>query len=230
MYGFLCEKVKRSDETSLCDYLHAIFPGHEIICDDVVPTDVLKSRGCTVSRRYRPDARIEDLNLIVEFDGIHHYRDANVIFKSVERDVFFETLGYKVVRIPFYIQLCPETIKYYFGIDSEIQCKYTSGFHSRTSDEFALNPCCPANFCSLGWNGFNNEYIKLPEKIQKEILSTILIYCRLYPEFLVIPWTVVETKFLADLTHYDEFYGDLCGFGYERIQESSYCKRSSIRE
>lgn len=86
-FGLLCEKNPKPGWTSLKQYLEYIYPGHEIVTDSPIPKDIFERRQNIYEykvnkyRTYRPDARIEDLNLIIEFDGIDHYQNVSVILK-----------------------------------------------------------------------------------------------------------------------------------------------------
>lgn len=59
--------------------------------------------------------RSESLKLIVEIDGLPHYQNPIVILKDKEKTKLYEEFGYKVVRIPYFIQLtnCSENIIIY---------------------------------------------------------------------------------------------------------------------
>ena len=108
--------------TSLETYLNYIFPGYEFIYDKPLSKEIITYRNPAIEyRRYRPDARCEKLNLIIEYDGINHYQNQTVILRDYSRDNWFNSLGYKVVRIPYWIQLSLDMIKYLFGEVYDIQ-------------------------------------------------------------------------------------------------------------
>lgn len=56
--------------TGLEEYLATIFFGEEWVHDKCVPG---------LKRKIRPDYRCERLKLIVEFDGLPHYKNPNII-------------------------------------------------------------------------------------------------------------------------------------------------------
>jgi hypothetical protein len=56
-------------------------------------------------RRLQPDYRSDRHRLIVEFDGDAHYRSTRTIIGDAEQDAFFTGLGYRVIRIPYFVQL-----------------------------------------------------------------------------------------------------------------------------
>ena len=97
--------------TGLDVYLKVIFP--EI--DDWVHD--CKFEGIKELSRKRPDYRSEKLKLIIEFDGLPHYTNPIQILKDIERVELYESFGYKVVRIPYFIQLSNEVVKQLFNRD-----------------------------------------------------------------------------------------------------------------
>lgn len=95
--------------TGLNEYLKVIFPNvNDWVHDKVIPNSNLKRR---------PDYRSETLKLIVEFDGLNHYTDPVVIKRDEESIDLYTRLGYKVVRIPYFVQLSNSAVKKLFGSD-----------------------------------------------------------------------------------------------------------------
>ncbi|MFN2368213.1 MAG: DUF559 domain-containing protein, partial [Desulfurivibrionaceae bacterium] len=76
----------------------------------------------------RPDHRFEKEKKIIEFDGIQHYQDIDVIKKDRKKDEVYGAMGYRIIRIPFFVQPSSETLKHYFNIDGELQLQYPHGF------------------------------------------------------------------------------------------------------
>ena len=98
--------------TGLEDYLAVIFPNTNDWIHDK-PIDNLPEG---IKSRKRPDYRSKSLMLIVEFDGLQHYTKPDNIEKDKENTEFYESLGYKVVRIPYFIQLSNAAVKELFGV------------------------------------------------------------------------------------------------------------------
>lgn len=94
--------------TGMEDYLKVIFP--EIPTAEWIHNKTIKGSG----RRSRPDYRCESLKLIIEFDGLQHYQSPDRIKKDFANQRFYEELGYKVVRIPYFIQLSNNVVKSIF--------------------------------------------------------------------------------------------------------------------
>lgn len=118
-FGFLRENQEWVDkdpydkDTGLCRtsievYLKAIYPNtNDWINDKVIPKS---------GRKFRPDWRSESLKLIIEFDGTPHYASPVALDDDNERNKFYESLGYKVIRIPFFIQLSNKVVERLFGV------------------------------------------------------------------------------------------------------------------
>ena len=98
--------------TGLEEYLAVIFPGVNDWVHDK-QTGLTKNGKAT---RMRPDYRSETLKMIVEFDGLPHYTNPKNIIKDEENTRFYQENGYKVVRIPYFIQLTNKVVKTLFGV------------------------------------------------------------------------------------------------------------------
>lgn len=120
-WGYLREtkvKAKGYDEdtgyprTCMGDYLKVIFPEvDDWIHDSVVP-NLLNEDGTKCTKR--PDFRSEQLKTIIEIDDPEHYKFPNKIDKDKEKDEIFSKAGYKIVRIPYFIQLSNNAVKVLF--------------------------------------------------------------------------------------------------------------------
>lgn len=149
--------------TGLNEYLKVIFPD----IDDWVHD---KALGLTVNNkvcRKRPDYRSEKLKLIVEFDGIQHYTMPDRIKNDVLSTKFYESLGYKVVRIPYFIQLTNKAVKYFFNVDVK-EPLFNENIHSMDKNDRNT----PAFLCGAGVLRMIEEFKYHPEQYQinKEFL------------------------------------------------------------
>lgn len=129
-------------ESNLINFLNSIITDEVPIIDKAFP-----------NHRFRPDYRYDKNKLIVEFDGYRHYSVAKVVLKDKETTKIMEDSGYKVVRIPYFIQLDSNTIYEAFGIHSSYTNNYPHGF---ISDAALL----PADFCSIGILRFMDDMDK----------------------------------------------------------------------
>lgn len=102
---------------------------------------------------------------VVEFDGDQHFRDSLVIKSDDIKNSIAENLGYKVIHIPYFIQLTNETFKYFFKdicIPINIIQNYKHGFIDKKAK-------FPASFCELGKEKYNQIYESIPRNVSKEI-------------------------------------------------------------
>lgn len=114
--------------------------------------------------RYRSDFMIG--KIIVEFDGYYHFTKHKTIQRDYAVKKIWEDLGYQFVSVPYFIQLSTETIKYYFGIDIEVEQSYENGF----IDKDALRP---KDFNRLGHQRFLEIVNNLPVKVYNQLIKTM---------------------------------------------------------
>ena len=143
--------------TGLEKYLHAIFPG--II--DWVHDKVLPARRNTEKRRFRPDYRSEELNLIVEFDGSPHFTKPTVR-EDFEKTRYYQRMGYNVVRIPYFIQLTKNSVKKYFDVDVKTDL-FDGGYSSLYGDGGCW---MPPYICPFGLMRMALEFVRFPEQYE----------------------------------------------------------------
>lgn len=134
--------------TGLEDYLEVIFP-------DV--TDWIHDKAIGNGSRKRPDYRSESLKLIIEFDGVPHYTNPEKIRQDEENTVFYQMLGYKVVRIPYFIQLTNSAVKTLFGIEVKEPL-----FDETIPSIGSHMPNTPAFLCHQGIIRMTKEYKRFP--------------------------------------------------------------------
>lgn len=122
-WGFLRETQKSAikagiDEatgihrTALSDYLSVIFPD---TTDWIHDKQIGEINGKKLTTR--PDFRSESLKLIIEFDGLQHYNNPVNIIKDEQYTSEYVNGGYKVVRIPYFIQLTNEIVRTMFNVE-----------------------------------------------------------------------------------------------------------------
>lgn len=116
-FKYLREKVSEKDKsefTPLNEYLKVIFPEiDDWIHDKMIPDIVVEGRKV----KYRPDFRSETLKMIVEFDGLQHFQNPTKIRMDDVKTELYQKLGFKVIRIPYFIQLTRDVVKILFDID-----------------------------------------------------------------------------------------------------------------
>ena len=136
------------NETNLGVFLKWLFSSSEIIRDRKFPH---------IKQTIRPDYIIEDYKLIVEFDGPYHYTNSQKYKTDKEQTELYNTHGYNVIRIPYFIQLNDRVIRLLFG-------KYLDDTTINTITSFNIYPhgfidtkILPADFCSNGIKRFNSD-------------------------------------------------------------------------
>ena len=155
------DKTFNLPRTGIETYLKAIFPEtNDWIHDKAIDTIIVNGKVC----RFRPDYRSESLKLIVEIDGLPHYQNPIVILKDKEKTKLYEEFGYKVVRIPYFIQLTNSTVKEMFGVDVEEQL-FPENVPSISYKDF----CTPAFLCDAGVKRMAEEFMKYPEQLEINI-------------------------------------------------------------
>jgi hypothetical protein len=144
-------------ESSLKLFLYDMFGHYEWIHNKSVPNSNIKNR---------PDFRSEKFKLIIEFDGDRHYTQSNVIIADELKDFTYTKMGYKIFRIPYFIQLCDKLIFDIFSYSpKKIIQTYPHGFISDTCTH-------PADFCALGIKRFNSDLQRF-SYCSKEILDSL---------------------------------------------------------
>ena len=147
-------------------------------------------------QKIRPDYFCESLKIVVEYDGYQHYTDPFVILKDKYNTEALRSVGYTVIRIPFYVQLDKYAIKHYFNID------FNNLLYDTCSDHGFIHPkaTLPSQFCEHGIDKFNNDLCVLPKEVTNSIVNSLLYrltYCRTqlncYDDSLVIPLSTYNT-------------------------------------
>ncbi len=169
VWGFLRETTEEAEKagldkdtglprTGLEEYLKVIFPKVDDWVHDKI-VDGLEKDGQQC--RYRPDYRSEALKLIIEFDGIPHYTKPDTIETDYIKTKFYLDKGYKVVRIPYFIQLTKEAVKKLFDVD--IDCEL---FDVTVPSLGIKGQNTPAYLCPAGIKRMASEFKQFPEQYE----------------------------------------------------------------
>lgn len=165
-YGFLRETREAAHKdgidkptglhrTGLDEYLEVIFPEVNDWIHDKT-TGLLKDNGKKAT--YRPDYRSESLKTIVEFDGLPHFQNAEMVRTDIKRRSFYEGHGYKVVRIPYFIQLTNDVVERLFEI------KVGEALFDGRIPSLTVGRHCPASLCALGVRRMAWEFAQFPDQ------------------------------------------------------------------
>ena len=105
------EKDPNSTFTGFEEYLEFLYPGKTWIHD--------KAFGVRGGKSYkiRPDYLCEEEKIIIEFDGLQHYTNPANILKDKENQAVYESFGYRVIRIPYFIQITQDVAREMFGVE-----------------------------------------------------------------------------------------------------------------
>lgn len=103
--------------------------------------------------------------VVVEFDGDEHYRNTLKIKADQEKDTVAATLGIRVVRVPYWVQLDSATFRHFFGFEAEIEQDFQHGF--------ITTKIFPASFCELGVERFRRELAELPPVARKGVIESL---------------------------------------------------------
>lgn len=148
--------------TGLDKYLEVIFPN---------TTDWIHNKAFglhnSVSYKIRPDYRSDSLKLIVEFDGLPHYTDPAVIIKDDKNANIYKQNGYKVVRIPYFIQLTNEAVEILFGIEVK-EPLFNVSYPSLGGVGMKHNP---SYLCPEGLKRMAREFKKFPKQYEINLQS-----------------------------------------------------------
>lgn len=99
------------------------------------------------------------LKLIIEFDGLQHYTKPDIIEKDLKLTEIYKSIGYKVVRIPYFIQLTNKAVKTLFGVDVTEEL-----FDEKISSLGIKGSNTPAYLCPAGVKRMAEEFRKFPEQ------------------------------------------------------------------
>lgn len=169
-WGFLRENSQKAKEagvdeatglhrTGLEEYLKVIFPE----TNDWINDTVLGWVNGTYYR-IRPDYRSESLKIVVEFDGLQHYQNPDIIEKDIKNTQTYKTLGYTVVRIPYFIQLTNKAVKTLFNrvVDENL-------FNESIPSLSAVGRNSPAYLCPAGIKRMASEFKNFKEQYQTNL-------------------------------------------------------------
>ncbi|NQZ79273.1 MAG: DUF559 domain-containing protein [Ekhidna sp.] len=145
--------------TGLDEYLKIIFPN----TDDWIH-DKMIGKVDGVLYRSRPDYRSESLKLIIEFDGLPHYQKPDIIQKDERNTKMYESLGYKVIRIPYFIQFTNKAVKELFDIEIKEQL-----FDETISSMGVEGKNTPAFLCPAGIQRMAMEFKRFPEQYETNL-------------------------------------------------------------
>lgn len=127
-------------------------------------------------RSYKPDFLSIALKMIIEIDGFGkgrqggHFIDVTTTHNDYEKKAKYESLGYKVIQIPSYIQLDRTMVHHYFDLDYDELLYPAAGQHGFAHPDIAL----PISFCYEGKTRFEKDLNEIPGTVKNKIIDTLV--------------------------------------------------------
>ena len=110
--------------------------------------------------RFRPDFRLDQEKIVVEFNGPNHFCDPNIISSDYHKKELIQSSGYQLIEIPYFVQLTREVTKFLFGIDGDYSFGFPHGFVNPKAET-------PSYFCIDGVI----RYLKILKVFPNEVLE-----------------------------------------------------------
>lgn len=171
-WGFLREHSSKAagkdpltglHRTGLDEYLSVIFPD----TNDWIHDKAFGIHKDGENHKIRPDYRSDSLKLVVEFDGLPHYTNPANILRDDNNTIIYQKNGYKVVRIPYFIQLTNEAVEKLFGVHVN-EPLFNVTYPSLGGTAMNHNPSC---LCPEGLKRMAKEFKRFPEQYKINIQS-----------------------------------------------------------
>ena len=147
--------------TGLDKYLDVIFPNTR----DWIHDQPFGVHQDGINHKIRPDYRSDSLKMIVEFDGVNHYTNPVNILKDEKNTAIYERNGYKVVRIPYFIQLTNDAVFTLFG-KQVAEPLFNEKYPSMGAPGKPHNPSC---LCPAGLKRMAREFKRFPDQYKINI-------------------------------------------------------------
>lgn len=184
------------NEKNLGSLLEYLYPNGEWIHNKNISKETFekrakKSKEQLERRMFRPDYRNEELSLIVEFDGLDHYQSAPIFWNDIVKKTYYESLGYKFIQIPYYLQPTKSVVKEFFGVNVDENLTNLKNGFNIVNDK--PNRSLPASFSESGVRRFISEFNRLDIETQNQILETLYDnYAMLGLSMNVLPLSLID--------------------------------------
>lgn len=104
--------------------------------------------------------------MIIEFDGLQHYTNPSNILKDYMQTKEYEDGGYRVIRIPYFIQLTNEVVRTMFDVEVE-EPLFPDNVPSMAISENNT----PAFLCPEGIKRMAAELKKFPSQLKTNLMA-----------------------------------------------------------
>lgn len=145
----------------------------ELFIQNNITTEYIRDKkleGANTSKRY--DFILRNEKVIVEFDGSHHYTSSRVILGDKEKDDVATSLGYSVVRIPYFVQLDEIMTQFFFDGILKTSVKWFD-FNSYKHGFIDPRALIPADYCELGQHKFMKNLRDYPKSCSDAIINSL---------------------------------------------------------
>ena len=133
--------------------------------------------------------------IVFEYEGPQHYENVWKLKRDEERALYFNDIGYKFLRWPYYCQLTRDVAKYFFSSDysEEKYLKAIEIVYGVREEKYILSPGLhqskntPANFVARGVRRFFDELNSFPHSVKSQVAESLRRYMNeIDDEYLVI--------------------------------------------
>ena len=133
--------------------------------------------------------------IVFEYEGPQHYENVWKLKRDEEREAYFNGIGYKFFRWPYYCQLTRDVAKYYFTNDysEEKYLKAIEEVYGVKEERHILSPGLhqskntPANFVARGVRRYFDELDSFPPSVKAQVAECLRRYVKeIDDDYLVI--------------------------------------------
>lgn len=175
MYGFLRETENQAIKggldkdtgiglTGLDTYLQILFPSLNWVHDEICNPPIIKSNGST--SRVRPDYQYSKVKVAINFDGLPHYQNPDIILKDYQQYFLYKQNGWKLIRIPYFIQLTKSACDILFSGITGYNSPEKELFPENIPSIGLYNKCSPKYLCNQGIIRMAYEFHKFPKQYE----------------------------------------------------------------
>lgn len=168
------------NEKALIDVAALLMPEFEWISQKRFYYDPNNKR-----RFFKVDCVSMNARIVIEYEGPNHYTDVWRNQRDNKRLKYFEGLGFRFLRWPYYCQLTQAVASHFFGNhDYAAYLTCISNIYGTDSEDqilacgFHTTKNTPSNFTYLGVDRFIAELSELPIVVKSQVAETLRRYCR----------------------------------------------------
>jgi len=173
-------------ERNLGESLKILFPNEEIIHNkQLIISD----------KKMRPDYRIPSKNLLIEFNGYHHFTNTKTIINDYKKKALILESGLNLIEIPYFVQLTENVTEYLFSEFTK------SGYIQDFSNGFPHGFIHPkagmiCDFCYLGLQRVIKIFREFPGEVKEGCFESIRVRSKVdgVPEAIYNPLLILKEE------------------------------------